>query len=108
MSLPITAVGPLKVETKPILMESAATAGVASARTVAPASQNAVLILLPSSLPEHPVNDLPCCSGALRSVFRTFFFVGDVFCARNRRSAASMNQRLSCRTFGSMQVLYAP
>src|SRR5712692_5512780 len=50
MSLPITAVGPLKVETNPILMVSAATAGFASARTVAPASQNAVLIVTP---PRH-------------------------------------------------------
>src|SRR5580704_403738 len=49
MSLPITAVGPLNVETKPILMESAAIAGFASARTVAPASQNAVFIIAPSS-----------------------------------------------------------
>src|SRR6266576_1435808 len=49
MSLPITAVGPLKVETNPILMESAATAGCASARTVAPASQNAVLMKSPLS-----------------------------------------------------------
>src|SRR6266581_2045588 len=44
MSLPITAVGPLNVETNPILTEFAAIAGVASARAVAPASQNAVLI----------------------------------------------------------------
>jgi hypothetical protein len=45
--LPITAVGPLNVETNPILMESAAIAGFASARAVAPASQNAVLIFTP-------------------------------------------------------------
>src|SRR4051812_417053 len=47
MSLPIAAVGPLKVETKPILIVSAASAGCASARTVAPASQNAVFIFTP-------------------------------------------------------------
>src|SRR5882757_6358235 len=47
MSLPITAVGPLKVETKPILMLSAASTGCASARTVAPASQNAFFIFTP-------------------------------------------------------------
>jgi hypothetical protein len=46
MSLPMTAVGPLKVETKPILIESPANAGFASASAVAPASQNAVLIFV--------------------------------------------------------------
>src|SRR5262250_1399757 len=46
MSLPIAAVGPLKVEIKPILMVSAATAGCASARAAMPASQNAVFILV--------------------------------------------------------------
>src|ERR1700726_2589690 len=50
MSLPIAAVGPLNVETNPILMESAAKAEFASARAAAPASQNAVLISVPSSL----------------------------------------------------------
>src|ERR1035438_839421 len=83
MSLPITAVGPLKVETKPILMVSPATAGPASARAVAPASQNAVLILVfPSSLTQTvaPAGQPP------RS--------GEVFCARNQQAAASMNRRL--------------
>ena len=47
MSLPITAVGPLKVETKPILMVSPADAGCVSAKTVAPASQNAFFIITP-------------------------------------------------------------
>src|SRR6478752_9220321 len=47
MSLPITAVGPLKVETKPILMVSPANAGFASTSAAAPASQNAVLITTP-------------------------------------------------------------
>src|SRR2546426_1217472 len=48
MSLPIAAVGPLKVETKPILMVSAASAGcAASASGVTPASQNAVFIFTP-------------------------------------------------------------
>src|ERR1700732_2225502 len=46
MSLPMTAVGPLNVETKPILMVSAAKAGFASASAVTPASQNAVLIFV--------------------------------------------------------------
>src|SRR6185295_17797195 len=51
MSLPITAVGPLKVETKPILMVSPANAGPESARldsesAMAPASQYAVFILV--------------------------------------------------------------
>ena len=48
MSLPITAVGPLNVETNPILMESAAMAGCANASAAAPASQNAVLMVSPS------------------------------------------------------------
>src|SRR3954463_2924566 len=47
MSLPITAGGPLKVETKPILMVSPADAGCASASAVTPASQNAVFIFTP-------------------------------------------------------------
>src|SRR3984957_20688205 len=71
MSLPITAVGPLKVETKPILMVSPAKAGFASARTVAPASQNAVLIMV--SLPRdclcRPSTGLPR-SGSVRLRFR--------------------------------------
>src|SRR5437016_5911982 len=80
MSLPITAVGPLKVETKPILMVSPATAGPASARAVAPASQNAVLMFSPPrllKLPRPPGHRLV-----------------DVFCARNPEPAASMNRRL--------------
>jgi hypothetical protein len=44
MSLPMTAVGPLKVETKPILIVSAAPAGCVSARAAIPASQNAFFI----------------------------------------------------------------
>jgi uncharacterized membrane protein YhaH (DUF805 family) len=40
-----TAVGPLNVETNPILMLSPAIAGLASARTVAPASQKLVFIV---------------------------------------------------------------
>src|SRR5690242_2058202 len=51
MSLPMTAVGPLKVETKPILIVSAANAEFASASAAAPASQNAVLISFPPSRP---------------------------------------------------------
>ena len=47
MSLPITAVGPLKVETKPILMLSPANAGFARTSAAAPASQNAVFITTP-------------------------------------------------------------
>jgi hypothetical protein len=50
MSLPITAVGPLNVLTNPILMVSPAVAGCASASIAAPASQNADLIIIPSSL----------------------------------------------------------
>src|ERR1700680_3267684 len=105
MSLPITAVGPLNVETNPILMESAAVAGVASARAVAPASQNAVLILLPSSvLQNFPPGrwSAHSSSRALRS--SNPLFQGDGFCARNRQPAASKNHRLPLRTFGSCLV----
>src|SRR5450755_4160211 len=90
MPLPITAVGPLKVETTPILMESAATAGFASASAVAPASQNAVLIFSPP--PRYikcPASQVICPS---RAVLATAFS-GDVFCARNPRPAASMNHQ---------------
>jgi hypothetical protein len=51
MSLPIAAAGPLNVETKPILMVSPAAAGCASARAIAPASQNAVLMVVSPHLP---------------------------------------------------------
>jgi hypothetical protein len=52
MSLPITAVGPLKVDTKPILTVSPATAelaesAAASESAVAPASQNVDCIFTP-------------------------------------------------------------
>jgi hypothetical protein len=46
MSLPITAVGPLKVETKPILMLSAALAECDSTNAAADASKNAVFMFL--------------------------------------------------------------
>src|SRR6266516_3367945 len=96
MSLPITAVGPLNVETNPILTEFAAIAGVASARAVAPASQNAVLIFrsLLTIYVYRQSND-PSVSPLW----------GDVFCARNRGLAASTNRRLPLRTFGSCSCL---
>src|SRR6266478_8906919 len=102
MSLPITAVGPLNVETNPILTEFAAIAGCASARAVAPTSQNAVLIFTP--LPRYfgmsrPPGDLPI-QAACRAPF-SGPSSGDVFCARNRQPAASANRRLPLRTFGS-------
>src|SRR5215471_17458514 len=53
MSLPITAVGPENVETKPILMVSPADAGPASRSAVAPASQNAVF-MFPSLMVSPP------------------------------------------------------
>src|SRR6476661_10325695 len=102
MSLPITAVGPLKVETNPILMESAAVAGDTSARAVAPASQNAVFIFTPLlviSMSRQP--------GDLRNRAAAVLVLGslgvscDVFCARNRQLAASPNRRITLRTFGS-------
>jgi hypothetical protein len=75
------------------LMESAALAEFAKARAVAPASQNAALIF--DSLlvyPLAPVIELSC-SGAVRFPSRHCFWIA-VFCARNGRSAASMNRRL--------------
>src|SRR5882757_2775315 len=76
MSLPITAVGPLNVETNPILMVSAAKAGCASARTAAPASHKAVLILIPLLVigPHAQPNELPR-RGSRRSLrFGHLFF----------------------------------
>src|SRR3981189_2961669 len=98
MSLPITAVGPLKVETNPILMESAAMAGFASASAVAPASQNAVLIF--RSLLIYPVASDRSVQGAVAPPHPPDSVV-DVFCARNLKVAASTNRRLPLRTFGS-------
>src|ERR1700730_1479007 len=96
MSLPITAVGPLKVETNPILMEFAAWAGFASTRAVTPASQNAFLMFIPLLVidvcrqPKHRPD--PRKPPKLRS--RVFRFPGDLFCARNLKAAASTNRRL--------------
>src|SRR5260370_33176249 len=102
MSLPITAVGPLKVETNPILMESAAIAGFASAKAVAPASQNAVLISVPPPQSAYAARQMARArtGSALGSVFG-LSFLRDAFCARNRWLAASTNRRLPLRTFGS-------
>src|SRR6267143_6606827 len=87
MSLPITAVGPLKVETKPILMVSPADAGCASARTVSPASQNAFFIITPLLvIVPDPVD-------RATALVPHASLSGEVLCARNRLSAASMNQR---------------
>src|SRR5882724_6244477 len=98
MSLPITAVGPLKVETNPILMESAAWAVVASARAVAPASQNAVLmsVLPPRYLRMPSIDRLVPFREPPNAPFpaRSIFISGCVFCARNRRPAASTNRWL--------------
>src|SRR3981081_2415956 len=105
MSLPITAVGPLKVETNPILMVSAASAGFASAKTVAPASQNAVFISLSLLVTLFMASQSTCPLGESAALRSRPFFLSEVFCARDRRSAASTNRRLPLRTFGSMQVL---
>src|SRR6267378_7597785 len=88
MSLPITAVGPLKVETKPILMVSPANAGCASAKAVTPASQNAVFIFTPLR------NDRtsPAQPGGGQRLSRAPLLSGEVFCARNRKRAASTNR----------------
>src|SRR6185436_2842643 len=87
MSLPITAVGPLKVETKPILTVSPADAGCASARMAAPASQNAffmnhsLLVIEPDPV-DRAAGSVPHAS-----------LSGEVSSARNRRPAASLNRR---------------
>src|SRR5712671_759020 len=78
MSLPIAAVGPLKVETKPILMLSAASAGCASARTVAPASQNAVFIFTPLLVVE-----LTRLAGVAGHAPFAGLFMSHVFCAKS-------------------------
>src|SRR6185437_10148038 len=69
------------------LMVSPADAGCASARTVAPASQNAFFIITPLLVIEpDPVNR------ATARVSRASLS-REVFCARNSRPAASMNRR---------------
>src|SRR6476661_8036891 len=90
MSLPITAVGPLKVETKPILMLSAPSAGCASASIVAPASQNAffiftpLLIILMFGQPD---------GGRSGPRLRQNPFLPRLFCARNLSATASTNRK---------------
>src|SRR5437879_2255423 len=79
MSLPITAVGPLKVLTNPILIESAATAGFASARAVAPASQNAVLIFRSLLIIRFAASQMTCPVGE-RSALRCRTCVLGVTC----------------------------
>jgi hypothetical protein len=59
MSLPITAVGPLKVETNPILMESAAIAGVASQSRRTRQPECRFHIYLPSHYFSPPAKRLP-------------------------------------------------
>src|SRR5512140_2491327 len=77
MSLPITAVGPLKVETKPILMVSPADAGCASARIAAPASPNAFFITTPLLVIEtDPVPPAPAIPARL--IIR-----GGILCAKS-------------------------
>src|SRR5437879_13107640 len=111
LSLPSTAVGPLKVLTNPILMESAALAGFANARTVAPASQNAVLIfrslnlLCRETIDCYAARQLTCPDRGASPLRCRASFLGCVLCARDHRSAASKNRRPRLRTFGSMQVL---
>src|SRR6478609_3096915 len=96
MSLPITAVGPLKVETNPILMESAAAAGCASARAVAPTSQNAVLIFVPSSPSAYTASQMtrPRTGSTLGSVFGLPFlktrFVRETLGWQQARTAGSL------------------
>jgi hypothetical protein len=77
MSLPITAVGPLKVETKPILTVSPAKAGCASAKTAAPANQNAFFIITPLLVIEP---DPPCDGQRLfrAPLYQVRYFVREI------------------------------
>src|SRR6185437_264127 len=91
MSLPITAVGPLKVETKPILIVSPASAGFASTSAAAPASQNAAFILIPLPLIYYlprPAVGLGPTTGGLPPRCGSL-----LFCARNLAPAASTKPR---------------
>src|SRR5262249_12436336 len=95
MSLPITAVGPLKVETKPILMVSPARAEPEHARldsesAMALVSQYAVFIRIPLRYIKHGKKTRQVDDRQLRAVF-----------ARNRRPPASAKPALSHKTFGS-------
>src|SRR5215510_12840325 len=71
MSLPMTAVGPLNVETKPILMVSPAQAGFASTSAAAPASQNAVLITTPFLILNYPGMEQSSLPGTFYRTYRT-------------------------------------
>src|SRR4029077_17444077 len=99
MLLPIKAGGPLKVETKPILMVSPACAGPASARAVAPASQNAVFIFV--SLLLHFLDP---ADRSAHAVSKCAWALDASFCARNGACPASANRRPPLRTFGSMPM----
>jgi hypothetical protein len=85
MSLPITAVGPLKVETKPILMVSPADAGCASARTVAPASQNAFFIFTPLLVIE-PTAGFATAALVPRASYQVGYFVREIAAQRQART----------------------
>src|SRR5712664_3624727 len=91
MSLPITAVGPLNVETKPILTVSPASAGLASTNAIAPASQNAFFIFVsPPSLSKPIRSSRPIPpSGSTADAVR---YPPQGCCARNLRLAASPNR----------------
>src|ERR1700751_4508587 len=87
MSLPITAVGPEKVETKPILTVSPAKAGLASASAAAPASQNADFMIFPSLNSQRTELHAPLrCGRPLPQAYPHCFF------ARNSAPAASAKQ----------------
>src|SRR5215212_4182375 len=86
MSLPITAVGPLKVETKPILMVSPASAVCVSAKAVAPASQNAFFIINPLLVIEpDPVDRATTRSRAPH--YKVRYFVREMASQRQARTA---------------------
>src|ERR1700747_2877507 len=96
MSLPITAVGPEKVETKQILMVSPAKAGLASASAAAPASQNADFMIFRSlnSQRTEPPAPLRCGRTLPQAYLRCFCAK---FCPGGKRQAGlrKLNLRLS-------------
>src|SRR5258705_13364935 len=91
LSLPITALRPLKAETKPILMLSAASAGCASTRTVAPASQNAVFIFTPLLIIEtNPFSRVASRAPFSGSLYEVTCFVREISNRQQARTEGSL------------------
>src|SRR5207302_3417415 len=103
----IAAVGPLNVETKPILMLSAASAGCASARTVAPASHNAFFIFTPLLVIEPERDDV----SSNRHLALSFLFEHDLFgkpVPTFPDHALTLNSAAAARSKGATRRLQLP